>query len=97
MLATTKTFELGNTIYFECLFRNMDGSLTDPSNPTWTVKNIKGNTVASGGLLKRTVGIWYCFWTPNTVGDYILTMSGTIEENPVIIKRLFKVVEIRLK
>jgi len=97
MLHTTRTFELGNTIYFECLYRNINGYPSDPQDPTWTIKNIKGTTVNSGAPLKRKDGVWYCFWTPATVGDYILIFSGTIEENPVTVRKPFKIIETRLK
>ena len=96
MLATTKTFELGNTIYFECLYRDLVGSPTDPATPAWAITNIKG-AVDSGTPTKRTTGIWYCFWIPDEVGDYILTFTGNIDNYPVVMRRPFKVVETRIK
>ncbi len=97
MLHITKTFEKSNTIYFECVYRAIDGELTDPSSPAWVIKNILGVTVDSGGPLKREDGVWYFFWTPVTVGDYILVFSGTIDGNAVAIRRKFKIVETRIK
>jgi len=97
MLHTTKTFENGNTIYFECLYRAINGELTDPTSPAWVIENIRGVEEASGGPLKREDGVWYFFWTPSTVGDYVLTFSGTIESNTVLIKKKFKIIDTRLK
>lgn len=97
MLHITKTFEKGNTVYFECLYRAIDGEFKDPTSPAWVIKTIRGVTEDSGGPTKREDGVWYFFWTPVTVGDYILTFSGTIEENAVVVKRKFKVVDTRLK
>lgn len=97
MLHITKTFENGNTIYFECVYRAIDGTPTDPTTPSWIIKTIKGVTEASGGPLKREDGVWYFFWTPSTVGDYVLTFGGTIESNTIVIKKKFKVVDTRLK
>lgn len=97
MLHTTKKFEKDNAIYFECVFRAIDGTLTDPTGATWTVKDIKGATIETGEALKREDGVWYCFHTPTTVGDYILIFTGTIDTNTVTIRKKFKVVEVRLK
>ena len=97
MLHTTKTYEIGNIVYFECFYRNMNGFPADPLDATWTIKNGKGVTVASGSPNKRQLGYWYCFWTPATVGDYILIFSGTIEDNPVTIRRRLKIIETRIQ
>ena len=75
MLHTTKTFELGNTIYFECLYRNINGYPADPSDSSWDIESIKGVSVDSGSPRKRDLGIWYCFYTPETVGDYVLIFT----------------------
>ena len=95
-LNTTKKYELGNTVYFECLYRNLDGFPTDPSTSAYTITNIKGETVASGNPNKRKDGYWYCFWTLTETGDFILKFTGTIEENVVIIRKKFKVIETKL-
>lgn len=97
MLHLIKTYELGNTIYFECLYRDIDGYLTDPTSAAWTIKDLQGVTVDSGGLSKKSTGIWYFFWTSDTVGDYLLTFSGLIDDNPVTIRCQFKIAETRLK
>ena len=97
MLHTTKTYEIGNTIYFECFYRNINGYPADPLDATWTIKNSKGATVASGNPLKKSNGFWYCFWTPDTVGDYILIFAGTIEASAVLIRKKLKVIETRIQ
>jgi len=97
MLDVTKKFELGNTVYFECLYRNINGLPTDPNTPAWTITNTKGDTVASGSPYKRADGIWYFLWEPTTTGDYLLTFTGYIEENKVTIRRKFKIIKTKLK
>ena len=89
---TIKKFEVDNTVYFECVYRSADGALYDPVNPTWKITNTKGATTASGSPSKREDGIWYFLWTPVNTGDYLLEFAGTIDENPVIIRRKFKVI-----
>ena len=95
MLHTTKTFELGNTIYFECVYRNTMGVLIDPDNPNWQITNSKGVVQASGdtegGPYKRSDGLWYIFWTSSTVGDYILEFTGSMGGHAVKIRRPFRV------
>lgn len=97
MLDILKKFHINDSIYFECLYRNINGFPTDPANPAWTIKNKQGSTVNSGVPYKKADGIWYFFWTPSQVGQYTLIFSGSIEGNSVIIRKVFKVVEIRLK
>ena len=89
-------YELGNTIYFECLYRNLDAFPTDPQNATYEITNIKGTVVASGSPNKRKDGYWYCFWTSTETGDFLLKFTGIIEENNVIIREKFKIVETKL-
>ena len=96
MLATTKQFEYGNTIYFECVYRNTMGVLTDPDNPSWKITTAQGATAASsddGGPYKRSDGLWYIFWTSDDVGDYVLEFSGTIGGHTVKVRRPFKVIK----
>jgi hypothetical protein len=97
MLHTTKTFENDNTIYFECMYRTAMGVLDDPYNPTWEIKTSRGTVVASnvtsGGPYKRDTGYWYFFWTPTTVGDYVLTWGGEVRGHSVKIRRPFKIIE----
>ena len=85
--------EKGNTIYFEQIFRHQDGSLSDPGSASWQITNIKGAIVTQGGLMKRSIGYWYFFWTPDTTGDYILKITGYFSGYPVIFRRKIKIIE----
>jgi len=95
MLHTTKSFELGNTIYFECIYQNTMGILTDPDNPDWQITTGRGVVVANGtsegGPFKRSDGLWYIFWTSDQVGDYTLEFTGEMGGHAVKIRRPFKV------
>jgi len=95
MLNTTKQFELGNTIYFECIYRNIYSVYTDPTDPTWEIIDGKGTVIANssseGGPYKRSAGLWYIFWASTDIGSYVLTFMGTIGGNAVRIRRPFKV------
>ena len=97
MLEEIHKFEKGTTIYFECLYRDIDGTPIDPASPAWTIKNIQGNTVASGTPAKRKDGVWYFFWIAGNSGSFLLTFSGTIQSNQVIIRKRFGVRETTLK
>lgn len=91
----TKTFELDNTIYFECVYRTTMGVLIDPDNPSWKITTGNGTVVADnileGGPYKRSTGLWYIFWTSDQVGDYALEFAGEIDSQAVKIRRLFKI------
>ena len=91
-----KTFDVDNTIYFECEYRDQDGALADPTSPSWQIKNGVGTVVdsssLSGGPYKRVTGYWYILWTPSSVGDYSLEFAGTVDSSQVKIRRPFKVV-----
>ena len=97
MLHTTKTFELGNSIYFECVYRTPMGILADPGNPAWKITTKRGVVVASdateGGPYERSTGLWYIIWLSEDIGDYVLEFSGSINGNPVKIRRPFKVIK----
>ena len=97
MLDTIRKFEIGNTVYFECLYRNLTGFPFDPQDPTYEIEDIKGAKVATGTPSKRKDGIWYCFWKPLLRGDYLLIFKGKIEGNEVVIRKKFKIIETRLK
>ena len=96
-LHTTKTFELDNTIYFECGYRTTMGVSVDPDNPAWKITTRKGtavdDSVASGGPYKRSTGLWYIFWTSDQVGDYALEFTGEIDGKAVKTRRLFKIIK----
>lgn len=92
-----KTFGIDSAIYFECEYRDQNGSLADPTTPTWQIKNGVGTVVASnstdGGPYKRVTGCWYILWTPALVGDYSLEFAGSIDTYAIKLKRQFKVVD----
>lgn len=92
-LDITKKFEVGNTVYFECVYRGADGSVSDPALPTWTITTTKGVIEATGSPEKRVNGIWYFFWTPINTGDYLLTFAGQIDDSAVLIRKKFKVIQ----
>lgn len=97
MMELIKTFSVDSAIYFECEYRDQNGTLADPSSPTWQIKNGVGTIVASsttlGGPYKRITGCWYVLWTPTLVGDYSLEFAGTIDSYSIKLKRPFKVVD----
>lgn len=98
-LVSTKKFESGNTVYFECTFRNQLSQLEDPTNPTWQIQDIKDATIASGSLTKKSTGVFYFFWTATTIGDFIALFQGTLDSGTyaAVIRRPFKVVRTSLK
>ena len=65
MMQTTKTFEVDNTVYFECAYKDTNGVLTDPTNSDWEITTKKGvvvdNATSSGGPYKRSIGLWYIY------------------------------------
>lgn len=94
MLDTTKTFENNNTIYFEATFRKANGALSDVITPTYLVENSRGTSQSSGTPTKKTTGIYYVFYTPDTVGDFEIQFSGTIETYTATMRKKFKIVDI---
>lgn len=98
-LSTTKKFEFGNTAYFECSFRNQLSQLEDPTNPIYEIFNVKGESVTSGSLTKKSTGLFYFFWTPTALGDFIVQFKGTLDSDTYLstIRKKFKVIKTRIK
>ena len=97
MLDLIKKFEKGTTVYFECLYRGIDGSACDPADSRWEIKDFQGNIISSGTPSKRKEGVWYFFWIATATGSYLLIFSGKIQGDLVIIRKKFKVLETILK
>lgn len=95
---TIKQFELGNTIYLEVKFRNLNSDLADPVNPQFKIYTAAGDLVIDStidityGPWKRANGIWYTKWTSSIVGDYYIEWTGEEETRPVVFRKPFKVV-----
>ena len=96
-LSLTKVFELGNSAYFECYYRNMSSELTDPVNPTWTIFDMKASAVATGTPFKKSTGVYYFYWTSSTPADYTLLFAGVVLGQNVEMRRRFKVIRTSLK
>jgi|GEM_PF-2253989 hypothetical protein len=93
MQHTTKTLQKGNTVYLECIFRNMNGEATDPYPiPTYSITKESGDEAASGSLQKRKEGYFGTYFTPTEIGEYEITYSGEVDEKVVQLKSNFKVV-----
>ena len=91
------TYEYGNTIYFECAFRDLNLNNTDPVNPTYEIRNKLDNVVDSGNLTKKETGIYYVYWTADQEGMLEIICHGTVNGNAVEIKNKFKVERISWK
>lgn len=76
----TKTFEKGNTIYFECEYRDFNGALVEPGSPAGKIIDSQGNEDV-GSLHKKEDGIYYFYWTPSTSDSYLVEFSGTIGDD----------------
>jgi len=92
-LEDVRKFEKGNTTYFECYFRSMSSDLKDPDNPVYRIYDIRGNVVASGTPSKKSTGLYFVYWTPVSVGDYVIEFSGIIDSHEVKFRATFKVIE----
>ena len=93
MLYTTKTFEKGNTVYFEVKYRDSNSQLKDPGTPAYSVENSKGVEQASGVPTKKSVGVYFFYWTPTDTGDFVVIFTGTIQNYTATVRKKFKVVE----
>lgn len=88
-----KEFELNNTIYFECKYRDFDGSLQDPTTPAYKVYDSKMATKTSGTPTKKADGVYYFYYKPTTVDTYIVEFTGTIGGQAGLARDKFKVTE----
>lgn len=93
MLHLIKEFENNNTILFQGKFANSDGILYNATTPTYIIKDLQGNNIATGSLTKYSTGIYYFQWTPTIVGEYLLIFSGTVNSNLVTIRKKVRVIE----
>lgn len=89
-------FEKGNSIYFQCEYRDFDGTLTDPTTPTYEIKDSKGNKEDSGTPTKDTIGIYYFVWTSVVVDDYFVEFTGTIGKEVGVVRKKFRVKEVTI-
>lgn len=92
-----KEFEKGNTIYFECSYRDFDGALVDPKEGTASYKILdsKGNEEEKETPTRKSKGVYYFYWTSSEVDTYLVEFSGTIgdEEQPGLAREKFKVTQ----
>ena len=91
-LDLTKRFEIGNSVYFECYYRNQQGELGDPTSPLYQIQDIKGQIKKSGTPTKKSTGIYYVFWEPDRTGDFTLIFSGSVGTFPTVLRKKFKVI-----
>ena len=93
MIHTTKTIQKGNTVYLECIFRDLNGTPTDTdSAPAYSILTESGSSAASGYLVKRKVGYYGTYYTPGAIGEYQIAYTGTVDGKVVVLKSNFKVV-----
>ena len=93
-----KKFESGNTAYFECYYRDMQGNLKDPDNPKYRIFNMKNSEVVSSTTpSKKITGLYYFFWTPEIPGNYIIEFTGSILGLPIQMRKKFQVIKTSLK
>jgi hypothetical protein len=92
----THKVEVGDTEYLEVEFHAGDYALVDPAGPAYDVTDRMGNVIQAGGLFKRSDGVWFFFFTPSKIGDYVVTFYGTMGfSNEVTIRRKIKVIRTR--
>ena len=96
-LVDYQTFEYGNTIYFECTFRNLDMTKVDPVNPTYEIRNKRGVVLDSGSLTQKETGVYYVYWNADQEGKLEAVFKGTVDGNAVEMKEIFKVERISWK
>lgn len=92
-----KTFEKGNSIYFECTYYDFDGVITEPTSPAYKVIDSKGNEEASGTPSKKETGVYYFYWESPNVDDYRVEFTGSIGGQNGVVRQVFKVVETKIK
>lgn len=92
-----KEFEKGNTIYFECTYKDFNGKVTDPTSPAYVIINSKGEEKASGTPQKKGTGVYFFYWTSNAADTYRVQFSGIIGGSPGVARELFKVKETKIK
>ena len=91
-----KKFEKGNSIYFECTYRNYDGAITEPQNPTYKIEDSKGNEEQTGTPQKKEDGVYYFYWTSSIADTYRVIFTGTIGGQAGVARQVFKVVETQI-
>jgi len=84
-----KKYEPGNTVRFDCSFRGLDQVLTDPSAPYYRIFNIKNEVIQEGEPLSDSTGNYYCYHTPNEVGQYVIEFTGGVDGKSVAIRWKF--------
>ena len=93
-----KKFNKNNSVYFECTYRDFDGSIKDPTNPKYQIYNSKGEKEWPEDQSPDGANGIYHFIHALTVADtYLVQFTGTIAGNSGIARSIFKVVETKIK
>jgi hypothetical protein len=93
MIHTTKEIQKGNTVYLECIFRDMNGVAVDPSTtPQYSILSESGSTITTGYLTKRKDGYYGTYYAPSAIGEYQIAYTGTVDGKVVVLKSNFKVI-----
>ncbi len=95
-----KEFEKGNTIRFECEYRDFDGALVTPVSSGYQILDSKGAVEQDEddqALTLKSEGVYYFTWTSSEVDDYIVEFTGTIGLLAGKARKIFKVTETLIK
>lgn len=92
-----KEFEKGNTIYFECTYKDFNGEIVDPTSPAYAIINSAGASQASGTPTKKETGVYYFYWTSASVDTFRVEFTGTIGGQAGVARELFRVIETKIK
>jgi hypothetical protein len=93
MLHVTKEIQKDNTVYLECIFRNIQGLPVDTdSTPQYSILSESEKVIDQGYLVKRKDGYYGMYYTPDIIGVYNIKYVGSIDQKVVVLKSNFKVV-----
>jgi len=74
--------EAGETIRIKGTFKDINGTLTDPSNATCTIKDSTDTIkVDAESMTKESTGVWYYDYTvpaDGPTGTWLVTLTGTL-------------------
>ena len=87
---------MDNLIQFLVRFYTFSGRICDLDSgvPAITISNEMGTKIVDGGVMTRSAtGTYIYLWVPTTAGKYVVEISGTVQTNPLLTRRKFRVKE----
>lgn len=97
MMSNTRTFEKGNTVHFETVYRDVSLEPTDPTDFGWTIYRSNGvkvddSVTSHNGPYKRATGTYWFRTKLTSTGDYYVEWTGKVNGYDTTVRKPFRII-----